>query len=111
MMENFDRFLTDRRLKREEIEAFVSDPDRLGRWYLGRYAPSRTSGTQGPPALIVQDRRMMELLFALQMGRGSVFPANPVAALQRIVRRARLAVVTIGRGLYPSAVAPASAPG
>ncbi|HEX8199353.1 MAG TPA: phenylacetate--CoA ligase family protein [Isosphaeraceae bacterium] len=110
MMANFDRFLTDRRLKRAEIEAFVGDPDRLGQWYLGRYAPSRTSGTQGMPALIVQDRRMMELLFALQMGRGSVFPANPLAALQRMVRRARLAVVTIGRGFYPSAVALAYAP-
>jgi phenylacetate-coenzyme A ligase PaaK-like adenylate-forming protein len=110
MMADFDRVPTDRRLKRREIEAFMGDPGRLGRWYLDRYAPSRTSGTQGMPALIVQDRAMMELLFALQMGRGSVFPANPVAAVQRLVRRARLAVVTIGRGFYPSAVALAYAP-
>src|SRR5438094_4882517 len=56
MMENFDRFVTDRRLNRAGLEEFVSDPDRLGQWYLGRYALSRTSGTQGMKAFIVQDR-------------------------------------------------------
>jgi phenylacetate-coenzyme A ligase PaaK-like adenylate-forming protein len=110
MMANFDQFLTDPRLKRAEIESFVSDPARLGQWYLGRYAVSRTSGTQGLQALIVQDRRMMELLFSLQMSRGTVFPVSPLGVVQRLVRKARLAVVTIGRGFYPSAAAMAYAP-
>jgi phenylacetate-CoA ligase len=110
MIENFDHFLTDRRLKRADLEAFVSDPDRLGQWYLGEYAPSRTSGTQGLKALIVQDRSMMELLFALQMTRGSVFPTTPTGILARLFRRARLAAVTIGRGFYPTAAALAYAP-
>ena len=110
MMANFDRVLTDRRLRRADLEEFLGDPNRLGQWYLGQYAPSRTSGTQGEPALIVQDRWMMELLFALQMTRGTVFPTTPLAILERIVRRARLAVVTVGRGFYPSAAAMAYAP-
>ena len=110
MMEHFDDFLTDRRLRRSDLEEFVSDPDRLGQWYQGRYAVSRTSGTQGLPALIVQDRGMMELLFALQIVRACVFPAGPAAVLQRLIRPARLAVVTIGRGFYPSAAALAYAP-
>jgi phenylacetate-coenzyme A ligase PaaK-like adenylate-forming protein len=110
MMENFDRFLTDRRLRRAEIERFVSDPDRLGEWYLGRYALSRTSGTEGLQALIVQDRGMMDLLFALHMAGSSRFPRSPGAFLRRLVRRTRLAVVTIGRGFYPSAAALAYAP-
>src|SRR5205085_969348 len=92
MMENFDQFLTDPRLRRADLEAFVSAPDRLGQWYLDEYAPSRTSGTQGLKALIVQDRSMMELLFALQMARGSVFPTTPAGILARLFRRARLAV-------------------
>jgi phenylacetate-coenzyme A ligase PaaK-like adenylate-forming protein len=110
MMEHFDDLVTDRRLRWAELEEFMSDPDRLGQWYQGRYAVSRTSGTQGLPALIVQDRGMMELLFALQMVRGSVFPAGPAAAVERLFRPARLAVVTIGRGFYPSAAALAYAP-
>jgi phenylacetate-coenzyme A ligase PaaK-like adenylate-forming protein len=110
MMEHFDEFLADRALRRADLEDFVSDPSRLGQWYQGRYAVSRTSGTQGLPALIVEDRGLMELLFALQMVRGNVFPAGPVAALKRLFRPARLAVVTIGRGFYPSAAALAYAP-
>ena len=110
MMEHFDEFLTDRRLRRADIEDFLSDPDRLGQWYQGRYAVSRTSGTQGLPALIVQDRGTMELLFALQLGRDKAFRTGPLAALVRLFRPARLAVVTIGRGFYPSAAALAYAP-
>ncbi len=111
LMENFDRLVTDPRLKKAELEAFVSDPSRLGDWYLDKYAVSRTSGTQGLQALIVQDWKMMELLFALQMTRGTVFPSSPVGIVQRLFERARLAVVTIGRGFYPSAAALAYAPG
>ncbi len=110
MMTEFDRFLADPRLKRAEIEEFVSDPSRLGEWYLGEYAVSRTSGTQGLQALIVQDRKMMELLFALQMTRGTAFETTPRGILSRLCTRARLAVVTIGRGFYPSAAALAYAP-
>jgi phenylacetate-CoA ligase len=103
MMQDFDRVVTDRRLNRADLEQFMSDPARLGQWYLGRYAPSRTSGTQGLQAIIVQDRRMMELLFQLQMTRGSALSSTPVAAVKRLFHKARLAVITIGRGFYPSA--------
>jgi phenylacetate-CoA ligase len=110
MMEHFDRLLTDRRLNRADLEKFMSDPARLGQWYLDRYAVSSTSGTQGIKALIVQDREMMELLFALQMMRGGCFSTGPADVVKRLLRRARLAVVTIGRGFYPSAAALAYAP-
>jgi phenylacetate-coenzyme A ligase PaaK-like adenylate-forming protein len=110
MMENFDRFLTERGLRRAELEEFLSDLNRLGQWYRGKYAVSRTSGTQGLKAIVVQDRSMMELLFALQMTRGSVFPVTPLGIAERLFRRARLAAVTIGRGFYPSAAALAYAP-
>jgi phenylacetate-CoA ligase len=110
MMGNFDRFLTDRRITRADLEQFTNDPKRLGDWYLGQYAVSRTSGSSGMQALIVQDRRMMELLFALQMMRGSAFPATPIEVLKRTVKKVRLAVATIGRGFYPSAAALAYAP-
>src|SRR5262245_9103211 len=59
MMSQFDRLLTDRRLKRADLEEYMRAPDRLGQWYLGGYAVSHTSGTSGMQAIIVQDRRMM----------------------------------------------------
>ncbi len=110
MMAYFDSFLTDRRIKQAEIEEFVSDPDRLGEWFLGEYAVSRTSGTQGLQALIVQDRKMMELLFALQMTRGTALETTAGGIISKLFTRVRLAVVTIGRGFYPSAAALAYAP-
>ncbi|MBL8794958.1 MAG: phenylacetate--CoA ligase family protein [Planctomycetia bacterium] len=110
MMRHFDRFVTDRRLKLADLERFIQDPARLGQWYLGRYAVSHTSGTQGQKAVIVQDRSMTELLFALQMLRGSVLTVSPLEFLQRLFQRNRLAAVTIGQGFYPSAVALAYAP-
>src|SRR5205823_4667262 len=98
------------RLKQADLEEFVSDPERLGQWYRGEYAPTRTSGTQGMKALIVQDRAMLELLFALQMGRGSVFSSTPADVVKRLLHPARLATVTIGRGFYPTGAALAYAP-
>ncbi|MCS7166517.1 MAG: hypothetical protein RMI91_13190 [Gemmatales bacterium] len=110
LMENFEEVVTDPRLKLRDLEDFMSQPQRLGQWYLGQYAVSRTSGTQGMQAIIVQDKSMMELLFALQMTRGTVFPTTPWGILTRLLWRARLAVITIGRGFYPSAAALAYAP-
>jgi phenylacetate-coenzyme A ligase PaaK-like adenylate-forming protein len=110
MMADFDRVPTDRRLTRDGLEAFMADPDRLGQWYLGEYAVSRTSGTQGVPAIIVQDRRMLERLFAVQMGRTAAFPISPLGAIERLFRPARVAMLTIGRGFYPSAAALAYEP-
>lgn len=52
----------------------------------------------------------MELLYALQMARGSIFPVTPMVVIERIFRRVRLAVITIGRGFYPTAAALAYAP-
>src|SRR5262249_44352345 len=110
MMQNFDHFLTDRQAKLRDLEAFVSDAGNLGQWFHGKYVVTRTSGSQGLPAVIVQDRGVMELLFALEAGNCPVFPSSPLGVLQRVFHRTRLAAVTIGRGFYPSAVGLACAP-
>jgi phenylacetate-coenzyme A ligase PaaK-like adenylate-forming protein len=47
MMENFPHFLTDRQINQADVEQFMSEPSRLGQWYLGKYAVSHTSGTEG----------------------------------------------------------------
>jgi putative adenylate-forming enzyme len=110
MMENFDRFLTVRDLPRADLEEFMSDPTRLGQWYRGNYALSHTSGSSGVQAVIVQDRAMLDLLFSLQMVRGSPFALSVGSIIQRLFRKTRLAVITIGQGFFPSASALAYAP-
>lgn len=110
MMANFDRFLTVTGLRQAELERYMADAARLGEWYQGRYALSRTSGTQGLKAVIVQDRGLMELLYALQVARGARLRTTPVHFLQRFFQRARVALITIGQGFYPSASAIAYAP-
>jgi phenylacetate-coenzyme A ligase PaaK-like adenylate-forming protein len=54
LMENFDRIVTDRRLRRAELEAHLARPT-AGRPYLGRYRLFTTAGTTGERGLFVED--------------------------------------------------------
>jgi putative adenylate-forming enzyme len=110
MMDHFDEFLTERSLPRAALEDFMLDPNRLGQLYQGRYALAHTSGTSGLRAIIVQNARMLELLYALQVGRGTTLSVTPMTVFRRIFHKARLAAVTIGDGFYPSASNLAYAP-
>lgn len=105
MMENFDDLVTDRRLRKADIGAFVDEPRNLGRYYLGRYGVSHTSGSQGQPALIVQDRDAVALVFAVQFARGTKLKRRFLPHLGRLINPARMAVLTIKPGFYPSAAA------
>jgi phenylacetate-CoA ligase len=54
MMDNFDRIVTDRRLRRADLEAHLSGPA-ADRPYLGRYKLFTTAGTTGVRGLFVED--------------------------------------------------------
>jgi phenylacetate-coenzyme A ligase PaaK-like adenylate-forming protein len=99
MMANFDDVLTDRQIKRFDLERFVANPSNLGKLFLGRYGISHTSGSQGPPALIVQDQTALALTFAVQFIRGTG------EGWSRLWKPARLAVMTQHPGFYPSGAA------
>ena len=105
MMAHYDDVVTDRRIKKEDLSAFVDDPRNLGRLYLGRYGVSHTSGSQGQPALIVQDRDALNLVFAVQFARGTKLKRRFLPHLGRILNPARMAVLTVQPGFYPSASA------
>lgn len=105
LMAHFDEVVTDPAIRRRELEAFVDNPDNEGRLFLGKYAVSHTSGSQGQPLLMVCDREQLELIFGVQMTRGSVRPTSALEAARRFASPARLAVVTLKKGFYPSASA------
>ena len=110
LMANFDDVVTDPRLKRSDLERFTSDPANVGRWYLGRYAVSHTSGSEGQPAKIVQDSWAMLLNFAVQLVRENAEPKGLLHVLRRLCQPARMAVVTQRFGFYPSGSAFAHLP-
>lgn len=103
LMAGFDQVVTDRALRRADLERFIDEPANEGRWYHGRYAVSHTSGSQGQPLIMVADRHHLELLFAMQMSRGNVGKVTPLEALRKLFIPGRLAVVTLKKGFYPSA--------
>ncbi|NDC54002.1 MAG: phenylacetate--CoA ligase family protein [Planctomycetia bacterium] len=106
LREHFDDVLTDPLLKREDLSDFVRYPANLGTWYRSRYTVSHTSGSQGPPLFIVQDRAAIELLFSLMSARANAgTKPGPLEGLRRLREPARVAVVALHRGFYPSAAA------
>ena len=103
MMENFDDVITDRTVRREDVQRFVEDPSNLGKLFKGKYAIAHTSGTQGQPALIVHDGKALALTFAVQVVRGST-PSNKIGPnVNPVFSPVRLAIVTQRPGFYPSA--------
>lgn len=106
LMEQFDQTLTDPTLHRHDLEQFASDTKNLGVWYRGKYSVCHTSGSQGQPTLIVQDRECIERLFGLLSSRANSMGRPGVGELIRRLRRPlRLALVTLPRGFYPSGAA------
>src|SRR5262249_5715413 len=86
---------------------FMANPGNLGRFYLNRYAVCHTSGSQGQPAVVVQEGPDILLSVQAQIARGQVIPGGPLVwqALRHLVRPSRLAVITQKPGFYPSGAA------
>jgi phenylacetate-coenzyme A ligase PaaK-like adenylate-forming protein len=111
LMADFDRAVTDPRVRRTDVERFIDDPANVGRLFRGRHPLCHTSGSTGQPMLVVQDRASIELLFAFQMTRGNTdYGFGPLVAARRLVAPARLAVIASRRGFFPSASAWAHLP-
>jgi len=77
LMTRFDEWVTDTDVTFDTAHDFVSDPARVGRLYLGRYAVWTSSGTTGEPGLFVHDGQALAVYDALEMmrlGRGLLAP-------------------------------------
>ena len=65
LMRGFDTWATDRRITREGVDNFLSDPTRLADAFLGRYMVWTSSGTSGQPGIFVQDAQSLAVYDAL----------------------------------------------
>jgi phenylacetate-CoA ligase len=102
MMAHFDDLVTDRQIRRADVERFIADPANLGRPYLGRYAVCHTSGSQGQPALVVQPKDDILLGLAAQLARGQEMARLWPWVFRRIGHPVRFAAVTQRPGFYPT---------
>jgi phenylacetate-CoA ligase len=105
LMQDFDRTVTVDDVRRDELASFMEDVSNVGKYFRGKYAVSRTSGSQGQPLLLVQSKELISLLFALHLSRGNNKPIRLPQAIDRILHPARLAVVIFKPGFYASASA------
>src|SRR5262245_33039493 len=72
VMANYDRVVTDPKVRRQDLESFLDDPSSYGKLFLDKHPVCHTSGSQGQPIIVVHDRLSLDLLFAFQMTRGNV---------------------------------------
>lgn len=103
MMKNFDRFLTDSRLKLREIQEWLADKNNYGKLYLGEFLPIPTSGSSGEYALVVYHREALDLiqasLFVRQPLRAkrSAYDHTKMRVSQLLGAKGRIAVIGIPR--------------
>lgn len=71
LMERFDDWVTDPRLKLDELRAFTADTARMAEPWLGRFMVWESSGTSGQPGIFVQDGQAMAVYDALEALRRS----------------------------------------
>ena len=103
-MSHFEEAVTDPRIHRADAERFMADEGNLGRWFLGRYSVSHTSGSQGPP-LVDRAGPPGAWPFSLRSWPRGPMPARSrgmVEGLRRLYTPKRVAIVTLRRGFYPS---------
>ena len=69
LMPRFADWVTDPAIIAADLDAFIHDPEQIGRSYLGKYTVCTTSGTTGQPAILLQDHATMGLMGALNILR------------------------------------------
>lgn len=101
LMANFDEWVTDPAVRRDDVEAFIADPTLIGHAYLDRYVVCTTSGSTGTPAILVHDRCALAVYNALGYVRslpGTLLRPHVMWALVR--GRGRLAAVFVTDGHF-----------
>jgi putative adenylate-forming enzyme len=103
LMENFDEWVTDPAVKRQDAEEFVSDPARIGSLFLERYVAFATSGTTGRPAIFLHDEEAAAVYAALSVVRRLPALLGP-GTLRSLLQGGRTAMVVTTGGHFTSSV-------
>ena len=72
LMQRFDDWVTDRAVRRSDVDAFLENRHQVGERYLGRYVVWKSSGTSGEPGIYLQDDDALAIydaLIAVQLTR------------------------------------------
>lgn len=93
MMDNFDDLVCDSRLKRKELENFVTNPKNHGKKFQGRFQIVHSSGSTGTPGIFVYGPRDWATLKALILARVTKTKIN-------LLRKQRLAFIGAVDGHY-----------
>jgi len=103
MMEHFDDFVCDPKLKKADLEKFVSDPSNRGKNYLGRYHAVHTSGSSGTIGLFIYGPGDWDTLMAMVLARVTKTKIN-------FRRKIRMAYIGATDGNYAGISLAAHAP-
>jgi phenylacetate-coenzyme A ligase PaaK-like adenylate-forming protein len=98
-MAEFDDWITDPRITRAGLEAFIADPARVGDPYLDGLFVCTTSGTTGHPGLFVHDRRVVAVYRAMTIVRMDLSWLSPLDWVALVRRGLRWAGV-VGTGAH-----------
>lgn len=104
LMARFDDVLTDKAVTRTAVEAFVSDPARIGARFAGRYLVATTAGTTGTRGLFVLDDRYWAVTFGMMAQLGSDW-LSPIQLVRLMIRGGRFATVIATGGHFLSVAA------
>jgi phenylacetate-coenzyme A ligase PaaK-like adenylate-forming protein len=99
LMADFDRWVTDPRIRLDEVRTFIADPARAGEPYLGRYAIWTSSGTSGTPGIYVSDPDALAIYEALSSTRSACGCAAP-PLWQAMAGGCRIAMVAATTGHF-----------
>jgi phenylacetate-coenzyme A ligase PaaK-like adenylate-forming protein len=98
LMASFDAWVTEPAATRTGVEAFMADPEKVGRWYLGRYAVWNSSGITGFRGIYLHDPEAFALYRALTFVRGWLPWMTPRRLWSTARRGNRVAAVVITGG-------------
>ncbi len=98
-----EEHMTARPFTNASAAAFIDCTENLGQWFQGNYCLYRTSGSQGAPLTIVQDRWTIRTVFACIAARSRTNYQPSLFELMRLLREPkRVAFITAQRGFFPS---------
>jgi putative adenylate-forming enzyme len=96
MMDNFDAFVTDPRLKLQELQAHIGGIARDDAFHLDEYRVHTTSGSSGLKGVFVSNREEWRTASAVYFRCGAIMGVKPK------VPRCKMAVVFAGSALHVS---------